>query len=122
MAIIDSYRNSKITKQKELAKLTSDKAKEFTKISDLNRKINSASEAMKRTKSISAINSKLKEIERYRKDIASTNKKIADLETKIGKKKKKFLTIRQKLIRNKIQLIRRKLRKLKNSVNYKKEI
>jgi hypothetical protein len=56
MAIRDSYRNSKINKQKELSKLTSDKAKEFLKISDLNKKINSASDAMKRTKSISTVN------------------------------------------------------------------
>lgn len=97
MAIIDSYRNSKITKQKELAKLTRDKAKEFTKISDLNRKINSASDAMKRTKSISTINSKLKEIERYQKNIASTNKKIADLETKIGKKEKEIFDYQTKI-------------------------
>lgn len=97
MAIIDSYRNSKITKQKELAKLTTDKAKEFTKISDLNRKINSASDAMKRTKSINTINSKLKEIERYQKDIANTNKKIADLETKIGKKEKAIFDYQAKI-------------------------
>lgn len=97
MAIIDSYRNSKITKQKELAKLTTDKAKEFTKISDLNRKINSASDAMKRTKSISITNSKLKEIERYQKDIANTNKKIADLETKIGKKEKEIFDYQTKI-------------------------
>lgn len=97
MAIIDSYRNSKITKQKELAKLTTDKAKEFRKISDLNRKINSASDAMKRTKSISTINSKLKEIERYQKDIATTTKKIADLETKIGKKEKEIFEYQTKI-------------------------
>lgn len=97
MAIIDSYRNSKISKQKELAKLTTDKAKEFSKISDLNRKINSASDAMKRTKSISTINFKLKEIERYQKDIATTNKKIADIETKIGKKEKEIFDYQTKI-------------------------
>lgn len=38
MALIDSYRISKIAKQKQLAKLTSDKAKEFVKLSNLNKK------------------------------------------------------------------------------------
>lgn len=97
MAIIDSYRNSKINKQKELAKLTSDKAKEFSKISELNKKINSASDAMKRTKTISTINSKVREIERYQKDIANTNKKIADIESKIVKKEKEIFDYQAKI-------------------------
>ncbi|VDH15471.1 CHAT domain [Algoriella xinjiangensis] len=97
MVLIDSYRNSKIAKQKELAKLTSDKAKEFVKLSDLNKKINSASDIMKRTKSISTINSKLRDVERYNKDIADTNKKIADFESKIVRKEKEIFDYQTKI-------------------------
>lgn len=97
MALIDSYRNSKISKQKEIAKLTSDKAKEFVKLYDLNKKINSASDAIKRTENVSTINSKLKEIERYNKSIADTNKKIADIESKIVKKEKEVFDYQTKI-------------------------
>lgn len=76
MALMDSYRNSKISKQRELANLNSGKAKEFVKLSDLNKKINLASHSIKRTKTISTINSKMREIERYNKNIADTNKKL----------------------------------------------
>lgn len=113
MAIIDSYRNTKITKQKELAKLTTDKAREFTKISDLNRKINSASDAMKRTKSTSTINSKLKEIERYQKDIATTSKKIADLEIKIGKKEKEIFDYQIKIDKEQSSIDKKKIAEAK---------
>ena len=94
---MDSYRNSKISKQRELASLNSDKAKEFVKLSDLNKKINSASESIKRTKIVSTVNSKMKEIERYNKNIADTNKKIADIETKIAKKEKEIFDYQTKI-------------------------
>lgn len=97
MALIDSYRNSKISKQRELASLNSEKAKEFVKLSDLNKKINSASESIKRTKIVSTVNSKMKEIERYNKNIADTNKKIADIESKIGKKEKEIFDYQTKI-------------------------
>lgn len=97
MALIDLYRNSKITKQRELAKLTADKAREFNKLSDLNRKINSASDTRRRTKSLSVINSKTREIERYNKDIAAVNKKIADLEAKIVRKEKEIFDYQTKI-------------------------
>lgn len=97
MALIDSYRNSVITRQKELSKLTSEKAKEQLKISELNKKINSASDGIKRTKNSSTINSKLKEIERHNKEIANTNKKIADLESKMAKKNKEIFEYQAKI-------------------------
>lgn len=97
MAQIDSYRSSLMNRQNELSKLTSDKAKEQIKIADLNKKINSASDAIRRTKTISTINSKLKEIERYNKDIANVTKKIADLESKIVKKNKEIFDYEKKI-------------------------
>lgn len=97
MALIDSYRISKISKQRELASLNSEKAKEFVKLSDLNKKINSASESIKRTKIVSTVNSKMREIERYNKNIADTNKKIARIESKIAKKKKEIFDYQTKI-------------------------
>jgi hypothetical protein len=104
MALIDSYRNSFLNKQKELSKLTSDKAKEQLKISDLNRKMNSASEAISRTTSSSTINSKRQEIERYNREIANTNKKIADLETKIVNKNKEIYDYQTKIDKEQISI------------------
>lgn len=99
MAMIDSYRTSLGSKQKELANLTTDKAKEQVKIADLNKKTNSASEMISRTKSSSTITSKLREIERYNKDMANVSKKIADLETKIARKNKEILDYQIKIDR-----------------------
>ncbi|MBB6370109.1 CHAT domain-containing protein [Chryseobacterium shigense] len=104
MAQIDSYRTTLINRQNELSRLTSDKAKEQVKIADLNKKINSASDAIKRTKNISSINSKLKEIERYNKDIASTTKKIADLESKIVKKNKEIFDTQKKIDKEQVSI------------------
>lgn len=91
MALIDTYRNSKFRKQNERGKLISDKAKEHLKIAVLSKKSNSASEAIKRTKTISTINSKLKEIDKCNNDIAIIIKKIADLEAKILNKDKEIV-------------------------------
>jgi len=91
MAIIDSYRTTLLSKQKDLSKLTSDKAKEQMKISDLNKKINTASEALRKTSSQSTISSKLREIDRYNKDIVTVTKKISDLENKIANKNKEII-------------------------------
>jgi hypothetical protein len=90
MALIDSFRNTLSQKQKDLTKLLTDRAKEQKKISDTTGKINRASEAKNRTKSINTIQSKLREITRYENDIANYYKKIADFETKIGKKNREI--------------------------------
>lgn len=104
MALINSYRNSLINKQKEVAKFASDEAKEKQKISDLNKKINLASDAMKRTKSMSTITSKLKEIDRYNKEIAVVNKKIADLGLKKAKKEKEIVDYQTKIDKEQLNL------------------
>lgn len=88
MPLIDSYRSSLLNKQRELSRLTSDKAKEQMKIADLNKKLNSALESIRKTTSSSTINSKNNEIERLNKEVANTSRKIADLETKIVNKNK----------------------------------
>ncbi|CEJ69284.1 CHAT domain protein [Chryseobacterium oranimense G311] len=112
MAQIDSYRTTLINRQNELSKLTSDKAKEQLKIADLNKKINTASDATRRTKNLSTINSKLKEIERYKKDIVSTTKKIADLESKIVKKNKEIFDAQKKIDKEQVSIDKK--RKIEN--------
>lgn len=97
MAMIDSYRNTLITKQKDIAKLASDKAKEQAKISDLNRKINSASNAIRRTNSQSTISSKMREIDRCNNEIVTATKKVADIENKIATKSKEIIDYQNRI-------------------------
>ncbi|KIC61353.1 hypothetical protein RM51_17790 [Chryseobacterium taiwanense] len=87
---MDTYKNSKLTKEKERAKLVSDKAKEYLKIAMLNKKAQAARDAIKRTSSASTINTKLKEINKCTTDIATITKKIADIEAKIVNKDKEI--------------------------------
>lgn len=92
MSQLDTYRNTLIRKRDELTKLTTALAKEQAKLSPLQKKINSANEAIKRTKSQSTVKSKLGEIDRANKSITDVNKKIGDIQTKIGKKEAEIAT------------------------------
>lgn len=51
MAMIDSYRNNVIRKKEELAKLSSDKARENDKIAKARQKIDTANSAIRKTSS-----------------------------------------------------------------------
>ncbi len=115
MAIIDSYRTTLGDKQKDLAKLTAVKAKEQVKIADLNRKINSASEAMRKTKISSTISSKTREIERCNKELATVSKKIADLETKVAKKNKEILDYQIKIDREQASIDKKRKSEVEKS-------
>ena len=90
MAFIDTYRNNMTRKRNEIANLSSDKAKEQTKISPLQSKIISAKSAISRTSSTSTIKSKLTEIERAEKSLADVAKKIADIDKKIAAKEREY--------------------------------
>lgn len=97
MALIDSYRNTVSNKQKEVAVLSSAKAKEQAKIPDYNKKIIAATEVIRKSKSVSTINTRQKDIERYNKTIADIGKKIAELESKIAKKNKEIFDYQVKI-------------------------
>lgn len=97
MGLLDSYRNNFQKKTQELAKLQQVKAREQKKIADKSVKINNASQAISRTKSISTINSKLREIARLEKESAGLTSKIAGFETKISKKQKEVADIQKKI-------------------------
>ncbi|WP_276875278.1 CHAT domain-containing protein [Chryseobacterium joostei] len=90
MALIDTYRKSKLTKEKERSKLVLDKAKEYLKIAMLNKKAQAARDAIKRASTASTINTKLNEINKCTTDIAIITKKIADIEAKIVNKDKEI--------------------------------
>ena len=99
MSLIDTYRNTVIRKREEVAKLNQDLAKEQVKISPLQKKIISANDAIKRTKSQSTIKSKLSEIERSNKSIADIQKKCGYIHKKIAQKEKE-LSAAEKSFRN----------------------
>lgn len=122
MAMIDSYRTSLGYRQQELAKLTTDRAREQGKIADLNKKINSASEAISRTKSSSTISSKLKEVERYNKEMANVSKKIADFETKIAKNNKEILDYQTKIGREQVTIDKKRTADLEKSQREQEKI
>lgn len=99
MGFIDSYRRSVAQKQKEIADLSHAKAREQTKLADLNKRIALASEAARRATSASTLRSKMNDIERYQKDAASVSKRVADAEEKIARKYKEFHSEQEKLTR-----------------------
>lgn len=99
MSLLESYRRNVSRKREDIAKLQQSKSKEQAKIASLSQKINSASQALSKTKSDSTAKSKVREIERYQKDQASTEKKIADFETKMAQRNKELVTEQNKVSR-----------------------
>lgn len=89
---LDTYRNTLLRKQEDIAKLNQDLAKEQAKIAPLQKKIISAKSAIDRTKSQSTIKSKLNEIDRANKSISDIQKKCGDIQKKIAQKEKERAT------------------------------
>jgi hypothetical protein len=97
--MLDSYRRNVVRKRDEITKLQQGKAKEQTKIANLSRKTNSASQAISRTSNISTAKSKLREIERHQKDQAAAEKKVADFDNKMVRKQKELSDEQNKVAR-----------------------
>ena len=91
MSFIDTYRRNVASKREELARLSRDKANESTKKSSIQSKIHAAQSAISRTKIISTINSKQKEIEQCLKSLADVEKKIAAIDGKIASKERELV-------------------------------
>lgn len=106
---MDSYRTNITRKKQEIAKLSSDRAKETGKIPGLKKKIISANEAIKRTKSQSTIKSKLNEIQRVEKELADIDKKVANIDSKIAKKSKEISNEEKKLSREEEKAEKKKI-------------
>lgn len=114
MSFIDMYRRNVAQKQKDIADLSHNKAREQTKLADFNKRIAAASKAVRKTSSASTLKSKMNEIERYQKDAAAVGKKIADFEEKIAKKHKELHAEQAKLTKeeqNEQQKARKELEK-----------
>lgn len=109
MSQLDTYRTSAIRKRGEIAKLIGDRSKEQAKIPPLQKKINSANDAIKRTKSDSTRKSKLGEIERAEKSIEDINKKCADFQKKIAQKEKELSDLEKKIRREEDRENKKKL-------------
>lgn len=77
---------------KEIADLRKADAKAANKEAGLLTKINRANEAVRRTKSVSTLQTKAKEVERASKDLAAVQSKRADIATKIASKSKSLST------------------------------
>ncbi|WP_345777575.1 CHAT domain-containing protein [Dyella sp. LX-1] len=60
------------------------KAAEIKRILDINSRILSVQEAARKASSVSAFESRLRDIARYQRDVASSEKKVADFEKNIG--------------------------------------
>ena len=88
MAQIDVYRNNLSRKRDELVKLKQEFAREQGKLAPLQQKIISANDAIKRTKNMSTIKSRLREIEQANKSIADIQKKCGGIQDKIARKEK----------------------------------
>lgn len=99
MSSLDSYRRNVSKKRDEIAKLQQGKSKEQAKIANLSWKINSASQALSRTNSVSTEKSKLRELERHQKDQAIAEKKVADFDNKIARKQKELSDEQKKVSR-----------------------
>lgn len=81
----DYYRNQIQSAQKSIASLQRDKSRELCRISDLQKRIGSATQSASRATSSSTVLSKQREIERLNRDIASAQKNIANIEDKISR-------------------------------------
>ena len=97
MSQLDIYRASMIRKREEIAKFTGEFSKEQAKVPPLQSKINSANDAIKRTKNAATIKTRLGEIERSQKSITGISKKCADLQKKIAQKEKELSDIEKKV-------------------------
>lgn len=82
MSSLTTSRINRLTK--EIADLRKSDAREAKKEADLLASLNRATDAARRTKSASTLQSKGREIERLTKDLASVGKKRADLSRKIA--------------------------------------
>ncbi|MFC5602693.1 CHAT domain-containing protein [Sporosarcina koreensis] len=97
MAIIDTYRSNIARKRQDISKLSADRARETKKIPDLKKKIISANDAIKRTKSQSIVKSKFNEIARAEKALAEIDKKVASIDTKLAVKEREIASEEKKL-------------------------
>ena len=99
MSSIDNYQRNIQRKRKDLQNLMQLKNREQSKKNALNSKINSTSLALSKTKNVSTAKSKIRDIDRFRRQILVIDKKIVDYEKKISSKNKQIFDEEKKLVR-----------------------
>lgn len=99
MALIDTYRKNIANKRGDIANLVSGKAKENEKIATARTKIEKSNAAIRKTKNVATIKSKMNDIARAEKDITSAEKKISEIEKKISKLEKEISDEQKKVDR-----------------------
>lgn len=99
MSLVDTYRRNITRKRETLSKLASERAKESTKIANGKKKIDTARQAINRTKSQSVISNRLKEIGRAEKENTDAYKKIAIIDGKMSKLEKEISDDQKRLDR-----------------------
>ncbi|MGP4714925.1 MULTISPECIES: CHAT domain-containing protein [unclassified Psychrobacter] len=127
MSSTDTYRRNVQRKREELQRLTQSRNKEQLKTNDLKKKMNSASLALSKAKSVSTIKSKSRDIQRLQSQIIAIDKKVTDYDKKISIKSKQIFDEEKKLAKeqdNENERIRKvqlsKLNKI-NTTLYKHE-
>lgn len=106
--MLDTYRRNVIRKQNELARLQQDKAKEQKRAAEFSAKINSAQQAISRSKSESTIRTKLRDIERFQKDLVNIEKKIATLASKLSAKNKELINEQGKVSKEEEKILKKR--------------
>lgn len=97
MSSTDTYRRNVQRKREELQRLTQSRNKEQLKNNDLKKKMNSASLALSKAKSVSAIKSKSRDIQRLQSQVIAIDKKVTDYDKKISNKSKQIFDEEKKL-------------------------
>jgi hypothetical protein len=98
---MSSINQSQVTRLlKDIADLRKTDAREAKKESDLLTKINRANESVARTRSVSTLHSKMKEIERATKDLAGVQTKRANIAAKIAGKSSSLRSYQERQVRD----------------------
>lgn len=97
---VDSYRRQVVQHQNNIAKLQQEKGRAAEKAAQANKRSLEASMAANRSKSISTINSKLKDAQRYAADEAKAQQEIGRIEKRSPMNRRSSLPHRAGWIRN----------------------
>jgi len=101
---LSAYRQAYTRASDAISKLQSQKAKETAKVADLNKRSRAASDAARKSKQPSTINSKLQEASRHADAAARAQKELGRIEEKIGAEQKKAASAQKNIDREEARL------------------
>lgn len=110
---VDQYRREVERHQKEIARLTQDKAREEARAASERKRAHDATMAASRSSSMSTIQSKTREAQRHESNAVGAQKKVAELEGKIAREHTRSNDSARRLSSAQEQLDRRKAVDLK---------